>query len=110
MKESFTSKLRRHPPVIGTILSLEEPEVAELLSACGYDWLFIDLEHGPGSILSLQRMLQVIPNTCSAIVRIPENSAMWIKKVLDTGCDGIIVPLVNTPDEARAAVQAAKYP
>src|SRR5258708_795683 len=110
MRESFASKLKRGRPVIGTILSLEAPEVAEMLSACGYDWLFIDLEHGPASILSMQRMLQVIPDTCSAIVRIPENSPVWIKKVLDTGCDGIIVPLVNTPDEARAARQAAKYP
>jgi 2-keto-3-deoxy-L-rhamnonate aldolase RhmA len=110
MKESFASKLKRGRPVIGTMLSFEAPEVAEMLSACGYDWLFIDLEHGPASVLSMQRMLQVIPDTCSAIVRIPENSPVWIKKVLDTGCDGIIVPLVNTPDEARTAVQAAKYP
>src|SRR5262249_26409341 len=110
MKESFASKLRSRPPIIGTILSLEGPEIAEMLTACGYDWLFIDREHGPHSILAVQRMLQVIPNPCSAIVRVPENSSTWIKQVLDTGCDGIIVPLVNTPEEARAAVQAAKYP
>src|SRR5260370_6618410 len=115
MKESFASKLRAQPsvagrPVIGTILSREAPEVAEMLVACGFDWLFIDMEHGPYSVRSLQLMLQAIPDSCSAIVRIPENSPVWIKKVLDTGCDGIIVPLVNSAAEALAAVQAAKYP
>src|SRR5258708_265414 len=115
MKESFASKLRVQPsvagrPVIGTILSLEAPEVAEMLVACGFDWLFIDMEHGPYSVRSLQLMLQAIPDSCSAIVRVPENSPVWIKKVLDTGCDGIIVPLVNSAAEALAAVQAAKYP
>jgi len=110
MKESFASKLRAGRPVIGTLLSLDAPEVAEVLAACGFDWLFIDMEHGPHSVRSLQLMLQAIPESVSAIVRIPENSPTWIKQVLDTGCDGIIVPLVNTADDARAAVQAAKYP
>src|SRR5262249_25477247 len=110
MKESFAGKLRSRPPVIGTILSLEGPEIAEILAACGYDWLFIDMEHGPHSILALQRMLQVIPDTCSASVRVREKSRTWIKQGLDTGGEGIIVALVNTPEEAGAAVRAEKSP
>jgi 2-keto-3-deoxy-L-rhamnonate aldolase RhmA len=68
------------------------------------------MEHGTFSASSTQHMIQAVKGDCSAIVRIPENSAVWIKKALDTGCDGIIVPLVNTAEAAKQAVASAKYP
>lgn len=110
MKSSFSSQIKNNAPLIGTIVTLGSPEVAEMLSLCGFDWLFFDMEHSTFSVSSVQNCLQAVRGDCLAIVRVPENSAVWIKRVLDTGCDGIVVPQVNSPDEAQRAVNAAKYP
>jgi 2-dehydro-3-deoxyglucarate aldolase/4-hydroxy-2-oxoheptanedioate aldolase len=110
MKTSFIEKMNAGEPAIGTLVTFENPEVAEILSLCGFDWLFLDMEHGAFSTSAVQHMLQAIKGNCSAIVRVPENSSVWIKKALDTGCDGIIVPLVNNVEEAKKAIAAAKYP
>lgn len=110
MKVAFTQKLKGGTPVIGTIVTIGSPEVAEVLAQCGYDWLFLDMEHGCFEPSAVQAMLQAIPPECNALVRIPECSAAWFKKALDCGADGVIVPLVNTVEDARRAVEFAKYP
>lgn len=110
MKKSFTEKIKKDSPLIGTLITLASPEVAEIFSLSGFDWLFIDMEHGTLSTSDVQRNIQAIKNDCLAIVRVPENSSVWIKKALDTGCDGIIIPQVNTVEDAKKAVNAAKYP
>lgn len=110
MKKSFIDKVRNDAPIIGTVVTLNSPEIVEILSLCNFDWLFLDMEHGTLSVASVQHLIQAIRRDCSAIVRIPENSTVWIKKVLDTGCDGILVPQVKNADEARQAVMAAKFP
>jgi 2-keto-3-deoxy-L-rhamnonate aldolase RhmA len=107
---SFVNKLKQAAPPVGTLLTFNAPEVAEMLSRCGFDWLFIDMEHGALGIESAQHTIQAIRGNCSALVRAPENSTVWIKRVLDIGCDGIIVPQVNSAEEACRAVAAAKYP
>src|SRR5579859_5385838 len=107
---SFKEKLGQRQPVIGTLVTLNAPEIAEILSHCGFDWLFIDMEHGALSFSDIQHLIQAIGERCATLVRIPENRPMWIEKVLDMGCDGIIVPSVNTALEAKQAVAAAKYP
>lgn len=109
MKKTFLEKIKEHP-AIGTIVTLESPEITEILSHSGFDWLFFDMEHGTVSTTSVQHLIQAMDEGCSAIIRIPENSAVFIKKALDTGCDGIIVPQVNTVEDAESAVAAAKYP
>ncbi|MBC3788577.1 HpcH/HpaI aldolase family protein [Spirosoma utsteinense] len=110
MKTTFTEKLRGSRPLLGTIVSLPSPELSELLSLAGFDWLFIDMEHGPLSIGDAQRLLQAVKNDCNAIVRVAENNPILIKQALDIGADGIIVPLVNSAEEARQAVASARYP
>jgi 2-keto-3-deoxy-L-rhamnonate aldolase RhmA len=110
MRTNFKEKIHSQKPAIGTLVTLNAPEVAEILSLCGFDWLFIDMEHGALSTSGVQHMLQAIGDHCSAIVRVPENKSVWIKQALDLGCDGIIVPLVNTAEDAKQAVAAAKYP
>jgi 2-keto-3-deoxy-L-rhamnonate aldolase RhmA len=97
-------------PAIGTLITLDSPEVIEIISQCGFDWLFLDMEHGALSTIAIQRLLQAKEKSCPAFVRIPDNSPTWIKKALDTGCDGIIIPQVKNAEEVRAAVRAAKYP
>ncbi len=110
MKMTFVEKLRGSKPLLGTIVSLPSPELSELLSLTGFDWLFIDMEHGALSIRDAQRMLQAVKNDCNAIIRVAENNAILIKQALDIGADGLIIPLVNTADDARRAVAAARYP
>lgn len=107
---TFIEKLRGPKPILGTIVSLPSPELSELLSLTGFDWLFIDMEHGTMSNGDAQRMVQAIKNDCSAVVRVAENNPILIKQALDIGADGIIVPLVNTASQAQQAVSSAKYP
>ncbi len=107
---NFIDKLKLEAPAVGTLLTFSAPEVAEILSLCGFNWLFIDMEHGALGIESAQHTLQAIRGNCSALVRAPENSAVWIKRVLDIGCDGVIVPQVNSAEDACRAVAATKYP
>src|SRR5438876_221171 len=111
MNTSLRTRLGRDEPMMGTLLTLNSPEVAELLVNCGYDWLFLDMEHSPLlDLRAVQQITQVIQPRAYSIVRVPSNDPVWIKKVLDTGCDGLIVPHVNSESAARQAVSAAKYP
>jgi len=103
-------RLQQGETLIGTLLSLPSPEIAEIMSMVGFDWLFIDLEHGPHGFMELQRMLQAMKPGCSPLVRVPEVSESNIKKVLDIGAEGIIVPKVNSAEEAQRIVSYAKYP
>lgn len=85
--------------------------VAEIMALAGFDWLLIDCEHAPIDFQTLLFQAQAI-NSTSAIplVRVPENNKTAIKRVLDIGVDGIIIPSVNNEKEAIAAVAACKYP
>jgi 2-keto-3-deoxy-L-rhamnonate aldolase RhmA len=110
MAASLKDALQQPKPLIGTLLTTASPEVAEVLALAGFDWLFIDLEHGSLSIQDAQRAIQAIAGRCFAVVRVADGTAENIKRVLDTGCDGIIAPHVNSATEARRIVALAKYP
>lgn len=110
MNTPFKQRLARHERMIGTLLTLPSPEIAEICVEAGFDWLFIDMEHGTLDVSGVQRMTQAVAGRCACIVRIPVNEPVWFKKILDIGVEGVIVPHVNTLDEARRAVQASKYP
>lgn len=110
MNFQLRKKLDQGEKLIGTLLSLPSPEIAEIMSMVGFDWLFIDLEHGSHGFMELQRMIQAMKPNCGALVRVPEISEANIKKVLDIGAGGIIVPKVNTAEEAKQIVLFAKYP
>jgi len=106
----FRQRLLRGDRLVGTLLSLPSPELAEIASSAGFDWLFLDMEHGsldPGDVV---RMVQAARPPCACVVRVPESREMWVKKALDTGAAGIIVPHVNSAEEAARAVHWAKYP
>ncbi len=97
-------------PLAGTLLSISAPQVAEIISNAGFDWVLIDMEHSAISLESVQNALQVMGNRILKIVRVPGNDEIWIKRVLDTGCDGILVPMVNSKAEAQRVVFSSKYP
>jgi len=107
---NFTQRLRQNDLLIGTMLTLPSPEIAEIVSSCGYDWLFMDGEHGNLSTLDWQRMLQAVAGRSAAVIRVATNSECEIKKALDIGANGIIAPQVNSADEARHVVACCKYP
>jgi 2-keto-3-deoxy-L-rhamnonate aldolase RhmA len=96
---------------LGATLTISSPVVAELLSHLGFDWLWFEMEHTALSTGDVLTMLQTTNGTdMSTVVRVPWNDKTLIKRVLDTGPDGVIVPLVNSRAEAEAAVRAMKYP
>jgi len=107
---SFLERLAAREPLLGTILTLPSPEAAEIFAGAGFDWLFVDMEHGLLDFTAVQRIVQATAGRCACIVRVPSNEAIWINKALDTGAIGVIVPHVDGAAQARAAVRAAKYP
>lgn len=95
----------------GTWLNLGSNVTAEIAGRAGFDWLLIDLEHGSGDEAHLLGQLQAIGATDAVgIVRIPWNEAPRVKRTLDLGPSGIMIPYVNTAEEARQAVAAMRYP
>ena len=107
---SFCKRLRNNELLLGTMLTLPAPEVAEMISRCGFDWLFMDGEHSALSILDWQRQMQAVGGRCANLLRVPSASERDIKKALDIGADGIIVPMVNNAELARRVVAWSKYP
>lgn len=110
MQASFKNRLKNGETLVGTIITLPSPEVAELLSKSGFDWLFIDMEHSAITIKDAQRMIQAASEHAHCILRVPGNEEIWIKRSLDTGAEGIIIPQVNSKTEAEKAVNHSKYP
>ena len=107
---NFIERLRQNELLLGTMLTIPAPEVAEMIAKCGFDWLFMDGEHSPLSTLDWQRMLQAVAGRSASIIRVPEKTEAAIKKVLDIGAEGIIAPQVNSAAEARRIVEWCKYP
>jgi 4-hydroxy-2-oxoheptanedioate aldolase len=96
---------------IGGWCSIPSPFSAELMGRSGFDWVCVDTQHGLIGYDQLVPMLQALSITATpAFVRVPWNQPDHIMKSLDAGAQGVIVPMVSTPEEARAAVAAAKYP
>ncbi len=107
---NFANRLKQQELLLGTMLTLPSPEIAEMISKCGFDWLFLDGEHGPASILDWQRVMQAVSGRCACVLRVPSCSEVHIKKALDIGADGIIVPMINSAEQAQEAVAWTRYP
>jgi len=104
-------RLHQQLPTIGNWISFTSPGVVELMAAFGMDWLMIDTEHGPASWETVENLIRAMKGTdVTPLVRVGGNDPVLIKKALDRGAMGVLVPLVNDPEAARAAVAASKYP
>lgn len=110
MSVSFRKKLEQNEICVGTFLTLPCPEVAEICAEAGMDWVLVDLEHTTLEVKDVQSVLQAMNPNCACVVRVPSNDAATIKRVLDAGVDGIMVPHVNSAGEAETIVQACLYP
>ena len=103
------AKWRRGEPSAGMWLSLTDITVAEMIRDVGLDWVAIDTEHTALDLQPLQNLLIALGDT-PTIVRVPGNDPVHIKRVLDMGADGVIVPHIDSAEDARLAVAACKYP
>lgn len=96
---------------VGCVITMSDLVVSELAGDCGMDFVWIDAEHSPHTIQDVQRHLIALRGTgCAGLVRVRADEPMLIKPYLDLAPDGIIVPMVNTPELAEAAVAACRYP
>ena len=107
---SVKEKLAAGEPSIGTWSSSGDPTVVEVLARTGLDWINLDFEHNPIDVSTAIHCLRAMGGTGKApFARIPWNDPVWIKRVLDIGFLGVVVPDVKSPDDARRAVAAARY-
>lgn len=96
---------------IGSWITLGHPAIAEIMAAAGFDWLAVDLEHSVITLREAEELIRVIDlKGLPAFVRLSSNNSEQIKRVMDAGASGVIVPMVNTREEAVSAVSAVKYP
>src|SRR5215467_11499670 len=108
----FKKQLRAGKPKMGLFLNAHSPTIAEQLAHSGYDWLLVDTQHGPMGYEKLSAMLSGIANGgAKSMVRVGGyDDRPGIQQALDMGADGVLVPYINTAEEARQAVSCNKYP
>ncbi|HUQ90723.1 MAG TPA: aldolase/citrate lyase family protein [Bryobacteraceae bacterium] len=108
----FKKQLREGSPKMGLFLNSHSPTVAEQLAHSGYDWLLVDTQHGPMGYEKLSAMLCAIASGgAKSMVRVSGYSdRAGIQQALDLGADGVLVPYINTAEEARQAVSCTRYP
>lgn len=110
MTKDLKTRLREGDTLIGSVLIFSSTEVAELMSMLGFDYLWIDAEHAPIDFGQAQRMIQAVGGRCPCILRVPEVGEVWIKKALDTGCQGILIPQIRSEEDARQVVAWSLFP
>lgn len=109
--EKLKTKLMNNKLTIGSWITLGDLSIAEIMAKSGFDWLAIDMEHSAITVSEAQRLIQVIGlSGIAPLVRVGENNPILIKRVMDAGSHGVIVPMVNSREDALNAVNAVRYP
>lgn len=110
MKNPLKERLKQGKAATGTFIQIGHPDVTECLSRIGFDWLMLDAEHAPLEYTTLQTMMQSMNGTnCVPIVRPQWNDPVVIKRILDIGAYGVLIPWINSKEEAENAVRACRY-
>ena len=105
------TRLRQGETTFGAWLTVANPTIAEIMAGAGFDWVFIDTEHGGFSNEGFQTCLVAFNGSPTVpMVRVAWNDHVLIKQALDMGAEGVLIPMVSSVEEARAAVSACKYP
>lgn len=108
---SLKSRLNRSELTIGSWVTLGHPSIAEIMAAAGFDWLVLDMEHSVLELSEVQTLIQVLDSKqCPAIVRLTSNHPDQIKRVMDAGATGIMVPMIKPAADAKEAVSSMYYP
>jgi len=109
--KSLKKRLADCELTIGSWLSFGYTPVCEMMAKAGFDWLVVDMEHAAISIWQMQQLIQIIDLAgCVPLVRVGSNDPALIKRVMDAGAHGVIVPMVNSKADAQKAVDAVQYP
>ncbi len=102
---------RLHETLFGTHVSMTDSIASEILGAAGFDFVWIDTEHSENNTTSVRQHLNAIQGQgTAAIVRVTKNDQNHLKHILELGVDGIVFPMINSAEEAMAAVQGCLYP
>ena len=108
---NLKKRVSENQPSLGMWLALTEPAIAEIAGHAGYDFVIIDLEHGMADMKDAVQMMRVLAAfDTTAMVRVPGHDPDFLKRILDAGAQTLMVPMVETPDQARAIVSACRYP
>lgn len=109
--KSLKEKLQKKEITVGSWITLGHTAIAEIMAKVGFDWLVVDMEHSAITLREAQQLIQVIElSGTTPLVRVGENAPLLIKRVMDAGAHGVIMPMVNTKEDAIKAVEAVKYP
>ena len=110
-QNSFKRALKAGKPQVGLWSSLSSNYTVEVIAGAGFDWILLDTEHSPTDLENLLAQLQAAaPYPAHAVVRVPWNDMVTMKRVLDIGAQSLLVPYVSTPAEAKSAVSYTRYP
>src|SRR5436305_10541515 len=110
-KNSFKRALKAGQAQIGLWSTLSSNYSVEVIAGAGFDWILLDTEHSPNDLENLLTQLQAAaPYPTHAVVRVPWNDMVTIKRVLDIGAQSLLIPYVSTAEEAKAAVAYTRYP
>ena len=110
-KNKFKAALKASHAQIGLWSSLSSSYTVEVIAGAGFDWILLDTEHSPADLENLLTQLQAAaPYPSHAVVRVPWNDMVTIKRTLDVGAQSLLIPYVSTAEEARAAVSYTRYP
>ncbi len=110
-KNRFKQALKTGPAQIGLWVGLANPSVTEICARRGFDWLVIDNEHAPNDLRSTLVQIQAMgPTAAEPVVRVPIGEPWMLKQMLDASAQTVLVPMVDTPEQAAAMVRAVRYP
>jgi 4-hydroxy-2-oxoheptanedioate aldolase len=110
-KNPFKEALAKGERQIGCWMSFADGQIAEIMGTCGFDWLVIDGEHAPNDIRSIRdQLIALTASPSHPVVRVPVGETWMIKQVLDAGAQTVLVPIVESADQARELVRACHYP
>ena len=111
LKNEFKCLLEKGMVSYGIWNGIPNTYVAEILAGSGFDWVLVDAEHGPFDFKSILLQVQVLSGySVPVLVRPPVGDSVLIKQLLDIGVQNLLIPMVETPEQARALVQAMRYP
>ncbi len=111
LNTKLKEKLLNNELTIGSWITIGHPAIPEILATAGFEWLVIDIEHTTIDFSMVQVLITTIQSKgMAALVRVSKNEEVVIKRVLDAGADGIIVPMICSVEDAKKAVEYAKYP
>ena len=106
----FKAALNSERGALGPFMITSDPAFVEAAGHAGYDFALLDMEHGPGTFQSLQNLIRAanVAGVCP-VVRVPRGTDIWIDQALDVGAGAVLVPQIDTAEQARAVVAAAKF-